>query len=115
MPVAIVDRGDGPKIDGTRTTVYDVYYYQTCGRSRDRIMEILRISPEQLQAALDYIEEHKDHVVAVHQYVEERNARGNPPEVEAKLVGVRERMKAWLEARRAQALEGDSARNGSGR
>jgi uncharacterized protein (DUF433 family) len=55
MGIAIVDRGDGPKIQGTRITVYDVFYYRSCGRTHQEIMTILQISPEQLAAALCYI------------------------------------------------------------
>jgi uncharacterized protein (DUF433 family) len=116
MEIAIIDRGDGPKIAGTRITVYDVYYYLAGGSSVAEIASILRASPEQVQAAVKYIEQHEAEVKAVHQEIEERNARGNPPEILAKLEETRAKMRAWLEARRpTKTLEENGAGGVGGR
>jgi uncharacterized protein (DUF433 family) len=78
-------RIENHRIAGTRITVYDVFHYLEAGRwTPAEIAEALRLSPEQLDAAIEYIDEHRDEMMAVHRRIEERNARGNPPEVEAK-------------------------------
>ena len=63
-PPRIVDRGDGPKIEGTRITVYTVLEYQRLGRPRDWIAATLNLSSPQVQAAMDYIREHEAQVAA---------------------------------------------------
>jgi len=45
----------------------------------------LRISSAQVQAAIQYIDEHKDEVLAEYQKMLDREAQGNPPEVQVKL------------------------------
>lgn len=49
----IVDRGDGPKIEGTRITVYTILEYLEKGRSREWIAAWLGLSSRQVQAAMD--------------------------------------------------------------
>lgn len=73
------------RIAGTRITVWDITYYLEKGRSPEYIAQVLPVTVEQVRAAIRFIEEHKDEVMAVHRQIEERHARGNPPEVEAKL------------------------------
>jgi uncharacterized protein (DUF433 family) len=96
MSAAIVNN----RIEGTRITIYDIVHYLEYGRSYAQIAEILRLTPEQVEAAVRYIEEHKAEVMAVHQEIEARIARGNPPEIEAKLKESHARLLAWLEAHR---------------
>jgi hypothetical protein len=103
------------KIAGTRSSVYDVFMYTEAGWKADEIADILRVTPEQVKAAIQYIEGHREEVMAVHREIEERNARGNPPEVEAKLVKTREKIQAWLRERHQANLQelngaGDSTR-----
>jgi uncharacterized protein (DUF433 family) len=94
------------RISGTRTSVYDVVHYLEAGRSPEVIATVLRLSPEQVQAAVQYIEENKAEVMAAHRRIEERIARGNPPEVEARREATRARMRAWLEARHHPEADG---------
>lgn len=95
------------RIAGTRITVWDVLHYLEYGRSPEYIAGILPITVEQVRATMRYIEENKEYVMAVHRQIEERIARGNPPEIEAKLVESRAKMRAWLEEhRRAKRQEG---------
>jgi uncharacterized protein (DUF433 family) len=54
----VIDRGDGPKIEGTRITVYVVLDYLRAGRTRDWIAAMLNLSSDQVQAAIDYIRDH---------------------------------------------------------
>jgi hypothetical protein len=62
----------------------------------------LTIFPEQVLALIHYIVEHEEEVEENYQRFEELAAKGNPPEVEAKLVETRARMQAWLQERRQQ-------------
>jgi uncharacterized protein (DUF433 family) len=96
MAVTIVNG----RIDGLRITIYDIVHYLERGRSAERIAEILPLTLEQVQAAIRYIEEHKAEVMEVHRRIEERIARGNPPEIEAKLEQSRLKMEAWIRERR---------------
>src|SRR5438874_4738252 len=96
QPIEIHDRGRGPELKGTRITVYDVVYYHFKGRSPERIAEILRIPLAGVEALLDYFEHHREAVLEWHNKIEERNARGNPPEVEEKLKASRAKLQAML-------------------
>ena len=58
----IVNRGRGPEIAGTRITVFDVMDYRKHGWHRDRIAALFRLSSRDVQAAIDYIEAHRDEV-----------------------------------------------------
>jgi uncharacterized protein (DUF433 family) len=81
----IVDRGDGPKINGTRITVYTILEYLIGAWSKERIAELLNLNEAQVQAAIDYIEEHDLEVLRTYVKILERIRRGNPPEIQAKI------------------------------
>lgn len=83
-PLVIIDRGGTPRLAGSRINVYDVVHYLEHGRSANYIALVLGIRLVEAQALIRYIEEHKEEVMAVHRKIEERIAKGNPPEVEAK-------------------------------
>lgn len=89
------------RIEGTRITVWDVLHYLENGRTNEEICQWLPITPEDVDAAKAYIVANHDYVMEVHRQIEERNARGNPPEVEEKLIGIRQRMQQWLRDRQA--------------
>ena len=55
----IINRGRGPEIAGTRITVYDVMDYLKHGWHRDRIAALFRLSSRDIQAAIDYIDQHR--------------------------------------------------------
>lgn len=99
----VVDRGDGPKIEGTRISVYAVLEYLKHGRKRDWIASLFCLSSAEVQAAMDYIRENEKAVNAEYEKIMARIARGNPPEVVAKLEASREKTKARLAALRARA------------
>src|SRR5262245_23256796 len=109
METQITDSG---RIAGTRSTVYDVYHYLEGGDWHyTEIAKLLQVTPEQVLAAIRHIEEHKEEVLAVHRQIEERNARGNSPEVLAKLEVSRAKRQAWLKAHQeAKRQEGNGAR-----
>jgi Protein of unknown function (DUF433) len=95
------------QIAGTRITIWAITYYLENNRSPEYIAEILPVTVEQIRAAMQYIEEHKEEVMAVHRQIEERIARGNPPEVEAKLAESRAKRLALMEQfRKARCQEG---------
>jgi uncharacterized protein (DUF433 family) len=81
----IIDRGRGPEIKGTRITVYDILDYLLAGWHHTRIAAWLRVSSGQVQAAMEYIQEHKLEVITDYRKILERCERGNPPELQARL------------------------------
>jgi uncharacterized protein (DUF433 family) len=99
------------RIAGTRISVYDVYYYLVNDWKPAEIADVLRLSPDQVHAAMQYIQEHRAEVMAVHQEIEDRNARGNPPEIEAKLQASHAKFQALLKERRRTKPEADGAGN----
>ncbi len=94
----IINRGRGPEIEGTRITVYDIMDYYRQGWHHTTIGATLRLSSAQVLAAIEYIEQHKEEVLANYQKILERCARGNPPEVQARLDAIR----GECDARRAE-------------
>jgi len=102
----IHDRGRGPEIVGTRITVYTIMHYLEGGRDTpEQIAELLRITPEEMAAALEYIKQNKEAVTAEYHKIEERIARGNPPEIQAKLDAIHAR---FVQRRReAHSLNGE--------
>lgn len=97
MSAAIVNN----RIEGTRITVWDVYLYLEHGCTVGEIRRWLPLTEAQVNAAIDYIDANREYVLEGHRKIEERNARGNPPEVEEKLRQTRKRMQEWLQQRRA--------------
>ena len=115
MHAAIIDRGRGPEIAGTRITVYDVWDYLKEGCHHTAIAITLRISSAQVQAAIQYIDEHKDEVLAEYQKMLDREAQGNPPEIQSKLQAAHAKLQALLaNHHQAHNSEANNARN-SGR
>jgi len=115
MGATIIDRGRGPEIAGTRITVYDVWDYLKEGCHHTAIAMALRISSAQVQAAIQYIEEHKNEVLAEYQKMLDREAQGNPPEIKSKLLASHAKLQALLaNHHQAHTSETNNARN-SGR
>lgn len=85
-PFAIIDRGRGPEIAGSRITVYDVLAETQAGATPEQLAEWYELDVAQIELALRYIDEHKEEVVRAYEEIRARHARGNPPEVEARLV-----------------------------
>lgn len=74
-----------PRIVGTRVTVWDVLALVKEEMSTKQIADWYGVTVEQVEDALSYIDRHREDVEEVWRYIEERNARGNPPEVEERL------------------------------
>lgn len=101
----IVDRGDGPKIEGTRVSVFTIFEYLEKGRSREWIADCLGLSSRQVQVAMDYIDEHRADVQAEYEKIADRIRSGNPPSIEQRLQKARERFQEWMARRQHEAIE----------
>lgn len=93
------------RVAGTRVTVWDVLHHLENHWSIEAIADVLDLSTDQVQAAADYIREHHDEVMAVHRSIEDRNARGNPPQVAAKLAENRAKRVEWMKSRQQVSTE----------
>jgi len=103
MSAKIIDRGRGPEIAGTRITVYDVLDYVQEGWRYDQIAGLFRLPPDDIQAAIQYIEDHKEVVMTTYQQILARHRRVQyPPEVEAKLARNRQKVQEKLAELRAR-------------
>ncbi len=111
MSSPILELGRGPTIAGSRITVYDVLYETQYGLAPAAIAELFHLTLEQVQAALRYIDEHQEQVLADYQKIMERHARGNPPEIQAKVDALHAKYAPlWAELRRRwQAKENGDA------
>jgi uncharacterized protein (DUF433 family) len=111
--IAIIYRGRGPELAGTRITVFDIIPYLEAGHSPTYIAALLGLSTAEVEALIQYIEEHKTEVMATNQKIVERIARGNPPEIEARREKSHAKLLALREELRRKA--GTEGVNGSGR
>ena len=112
MSAKIINRGRGPEIEGTRITVYDVWDYARQGWHRDRIAGLFRLSSRDIQAALDYIDQHYDEVTATYQRICARQKHyPYAPEVEAKIATSRQHAQARLAALKSLHLEEHEEQN----
>jgi uncharacterized protein (DUF433 family) len=110
LEAKIIERGRGPEIAGTRITVYDILDYYESGWHRDLIADQFNLSSRQVEVAIQYIEDHRDEVMAAYQKIMERINRGNPPELQAKLDEGHERFQAMVkEMRAAKSQEAQDA------
>jgi uncharacterized protein (DUF433 family) len=111
----IIELGRGPTIEGSRITVFDVLHYHQAGWYRDEIAAFFRLSSRQVQVALQYIEEHKEEVMATNAKIEARIARGNPPELQAKLdasKGAAQARREELRRKKSQEIHGEGYSGG---
>jgi uncharacterized protein (DUF433 family) len=111
MNASIIDRGRGPEIAGTRITVFDIWDYAGQGWHPDVIATTLRLSSVQVRAAIDYIESHKEEVVAAYQRMRDRETQGNPPEIRERLEAIHAHWERVRAERCRQDMEEPDARN----
>jgi uncharacterized protein (DUF433 family) len=97
----IIVTGRGPELAGTRFTAHDVVPLWRKGHIPDYIAAVFGLSREEVLALIEYIEAHKEEMLRHDDEMERRIARGNPPEVEAKLRAIR----GSARARRDQLLK----------
>ena len=115
LPIEIHDRGRGPELKGTRLTVYDIIPYRLHGYTPEQLAPVFtgypELTPAHIEALYRYMDEHHAEVMAVHAQIEARIAKGNPPEVEAKLAESRKKVQARLAViRELKAAEADAVR-----
>lgn len=108
---SIINRGRGPELSSVRLTVYDIWDYARVGWHHSKIAALFRISSAEVEVALKYIEEHKAEVLAQYEKILERSARGNPPEIQAKLAESRQKFQEHV----AKIRAGKNGENGSHR
>jgi uncharacterized protein (DUF433 family) len=104
MTVKIIERGRGPEIEGTRITVYRIMDYVRDGDQVESIAAELRITPEQVKAALEYIGTHWDQINSAYDQLLERDRQGNPPWVEALRARTPEELKERIRQRQAESV-----------
>lgn len=109
MGTQIIDRGRGPEIAGTRITVYDVMDYWTAGWHCEQIAGLFRLPPDDIQAAIAYIEAHKAEVLAEYQQILARHSQVQPsPEIQEKLAHSHQKLQAKLAEIRARRRAEDA-------
>jgi uncharacterized protein (DUF433 family) len=99
MAVCIIDRGRGPELEGTRVTVSRVMDYVRAGDPPSQIAEELDLSDEQVRAALEYINAHRDEVEAEYDAILKRVGQPNPDWVEAGSAETWDELRRRIEAR----------------
>ena len=104
------------RLRSSRINCHDVYHYLKCHRPHTEITLALQIFPEDVLALIHYIVEHEEEVEANWQAFEAEAAKGNPPEIQAKLEQSHKKLMAMREAilaRKAQeAGRGESTIDG---
>lgn len=112
MDIEIINRGRGPEFKGTRITVFDVFHYQMDATWTDEEIALtLRLSLEQVRAAISYIKDHKTEVEETHRKIEDRIARGNPHQIGEKLAGSRAKRDRLIQQIRHAREEKNGARD----
>jgi uncharacterized protein (DUF433 family) len=114
MEPTILELGRGPTIAGSRITVFDVLAETQAGATPAQVAEWFQLSIEQVEAALRYIEEHRERILDDYRKIKERHARGNPPEIQAKLDAIHAKYAPiWAELRRRAQSEKNGEAKGS--
>ncbi|HJY82411.1 MAG TPA: DUF433 domain-containing protein [Candidatus Binatia bacterium] len=109
MNAKIIDRGRGPEIAGTRITVYDVVDYLQEGWRYEQIAALFRLPPDDIQAALQYIEDHKDEVMTAYRQILARHCNVHyPSAVQEKLAQNRRKLQAKLAEIQARQQAADT-------
>jgi uncharacterized protein (DUF433 family) len=95
----IIKEGRNPRIAGTRISVYAIVEYLQSDWRPDDIAFWLNLKREQVDAAICYINDHKEEVMAEYEKIMERINRGNPSELQAKLDAGHARFQAMIRDR----------------
>jgi uncharacterized protein (DUF433 family) len=95
-----------PRIAGTRITVYTIYEFMQAGWREDDVAFWLRLTRDQVDAAIQFIAENRAEVAAQYEKIMERINRGNAPEVQAKLDAGHGRFEATVRERRLMKSRG---------
>jgi len=104
-PVAIIDRGRGPELEGTRITVYCLLPYFEDGLTDAEIARWMELSSAQVAAMRQYFADHKEEVLAENREILASIAKGNPPEIKALDAAAHAKFKALRKQLRQQKQE----------
>ena len=99
MAMRIIDRGRGPELEGTRITVYCVMDDVRAGDPPAQIAQVLNLSEQEVQEAIEYINAHRDEVEAAHEAILKRVSQPNPDWVEAGSANTWDELRRRIEAR----------------
>lgn len=72
-----------PAVRGTRLSIYSIMDFHIAGDSAAFVAESFGIGLEDAQAAMQYIDEHREELMPRYLEIVERNRRGNSSHVEA--------------------------------
>ncbi len=103
------------RLVGSRITVWDVLVDLEGGFTKQEILEILPIDSDQFETIVEFVSTNREWVYRIHEEIEERHRRGNPPEFEEILKQTRKRIEQWRRQRRATAPHPGDPGNGSER
>jgi hypothetical protein len=98
--IAIIDRGRGPELAGTRITVFDLIDYFESGWHDATIAANLRLSSDQVAAMRQHFDAHREPLMEEHRRNLEMVARGNTPEAQQKLARAHEKLQLLLAEKR---------------
>jgi hypothetical protein len=96
----------GPALRGTRLAMTDIAQILQV-MTPEQAADVYNLPVEKIYTSIEYIKANQQRVDADLKAIREREARGNPPELEAKLHGSRERLMARkheIEERNARKL-----------
>ena len=93
----IVEIERNPRIAGTRISVYTIFELIESGWREADIAFWLRLTRDQVDAAVGYIDANREAVTTEYQKIMQRITRGNPPELQAKLDALQGSAQARLE------------------
>src|SRR4051794_5988346 len=101
MEYAIINRGRGPEIAGSRITVYDVLAETEAGATPEDLARWYELAVEQILLALRYIDEHREEVERDWAAIKARHALGNPPHIQKQIDETHARLApVWEELRK---------------
>jgi uncharacterized protein (DUF433 family) len=107
--VAIIDRGRGPELEGTRITVYCLLPYFEEGMTDAAIAKFMELSTAQVTAMRKFFAEHEEEVLAENRVILAKIAKGNPPEIKALDKVAHAKLKALRKQLQQQRREGANA------
>jgi len=111
MDELIVVEYGTPRIAGKRINVYDIMDGLQQNWTSTQIAEWFEISVEQVNAAIRYIDENRSIVESVYQSIIDRHAKGNPPELQERLLASTGKAAALREQLRKRSQDAQHAGN----
>ena len=96
---AIIERGRGPELRGTRITVYRIMDFLRYGYSASEIAEELGLTARKVSVAIEYIRSHQEQSDREYELILERVNQPNPPEVDRGRAKTREELRQRIRAR----------------